>query len=136
MMGACRMGSLGILSTKRSWASVIGSALLALLPCSARAITEDALQADPDRSALAFVLKEHSVIVDAVPIDWRRLNGFYRQRDLHLAWIGSASERDLALRALEEAPQEGLSAADYHVGALHDAGRGSPQQIARFDVLL
>src|SRR5690348_14662372 len=87
-------------------ASSLCCAFLAVFLSSARAIEPDAAQPDPSR--LHILLKEHDIAIGKTPIDWQRLSDFYRRRDMQLAWVGSDADRDLALRALEDAPQEGL----------------------------
>jgi L,D-transpeptidase YcbB len=102
----------------------------------AQAVDQWALQADPARLALASLLQQRNLSDDAIAIDWRSVEAFYRRRDLRLAWNDSPADRDLALRFLGEAAGEGLSPGDYHVASLKAAPHNDAGQRARFDVLL
>src|SRR5690242_10236200 len=81
-------------------------AFLAVLSFSSQARGQDAVQVDGARSALALLLKDHDLSADTVPIDWKRLNDFYRRREARPAWIESEAARNTALSTLEDAPQQ------------------------------
>ena len=122
--------------TKLKTAALFACVCLVLLAPMAQAIDQWALQADPERLALATLLQQRNLADNSTQIDWRSVDAFYRHRDLHLAWSDAPSDRDIALRSLEESAQEGLSPADYHVVALQSVPGKDPAQRARFDILL
>ena len=90
---------------------------------------------DPTAAAIKGLIDEARWQPGRAAINWSRLRSFYERRGFRPAWNDS-NDADEAHKVLQNAPSEGLMAANYAADAIEPPSNDDPGRRARYDILL